>query len=115
MRPPSDLAWFGAAPALTGAVVVVVPDGPAPMMSFVNPTDVDAEIELASRAGGVDAVAVTVPAGGSTTVPVEAGSYLVSGSEGLSIAVSFADAGMLAAFVVSPARPVAGPVVVHPD
>ena len=113
--PPSDLAWFGAAPALTGAVVVVVPDGPAPMMSFVNPTEDDAEVELASRGTGVDPVLITVPAGGATTVPVEAGSYLVSGSEDLSIAVSFADAGLLAAFVVSPARPVAGPVVVHPD
>jgi hypothetical protein len=113
--PPSDLAWFGAAPALTGAVVVVVPNGPAPLMSFVNPTAEDAEIELASRAGGVDPVSVTIPAGGAVTVEVDAGSYLVSGSEGLSISVSFADAGLLAAFVVSPARPVAGPVVVHPD
>lgn len=113
--PPSDLAWFSAAPALTGSVVVVVPDGPAPMMSFVNPTGQEADVELASRASGVDPVFVTVPAGGATTVAVEAGSYLVSGSEDLSIAVSFADAGMLAAFVISPARPVAGPVVVHPD
>jgi len=113
--PPSDLAWFGAAPALTGTVVVVVPDGPAPLMSFVNPTADDAQIELASRAGGVDPVMVTVPAGGGTTVAVDPGSYLVSGSEGLSLSVSYADAGLLAAFVVSPARPVAGPVVVHPD
>ena len=85
------------------------------MMSFVNPTAIDAQIELASRGGGVDPVAVTVPAGGGTTVAVEPGSYLVSGSEDLSIAVSYADAGMLAAFVVSPARPVAGAIVVHPD
>ena len=113
--PPSDVAWFGAAPALTGAVVVVVPSGPAPLMSFVNPTADAAEIELASRAGGVDPVMVTVPAGGATTVAIDAGSYLVSGSEGLSVSVSYADSGKLAAFVVSPARPVAGPVVVHPD
>jgi len=113
--PPSDLAWFGAAPLLTGAALVVVPQGPAPMMSFVNPTADDAEIELASRAGGVDPVLVTVPAGAATTLAVDAGSYLVSGSEGLAISVSYADAGMLAAFVISPARPLAGPIVVHPD
>ena len=113
--PPSDLAWFGAAPALTGAVVAVVPDGPAPMMSFVNPTEGDVEVELASRASGVDPVFVTVPAGGARTIAVEAGSYLITGSEGLSIAVSYADAGKLAAFVISPARPVAGPIIVHPD
>jgi hypothetical protein len=113
--PPSDLAWFGAAPALTGDVVAVVPEGPAPLMSLVNPTTDDVTVDLASRTGGADPITVTVPAGGATTVAVEPGSYLVSGAEGLSVSVSYADAGMLAAFVISPARPVAGPVVVHPD
>lgn len=113
--PPSDLAWFAAAPALTGSVVVVVPDGPAPMMSLVNPTGADVEVEVASLATGVESLVVSVPAGAATTVALAPGSYRLSGVGDLSVGVSFADVGMLAAFVISPARPVAGPIVIYPD
>jgi hypothetical protein len=112
--PPSDVAWFAAAPPLDGGSLVVVPDGPSPRISIVNPTADGIETEL-TPAGGGDPIPVVIPAGSSATFALEPGAYLLAGSESLSVTVSFAAAAALASFVVSPARPVAGLVVVHPD
>ena len=65
--------------------------------------------------GGGDPILLVVPAGDAVTTAIEAGSYRLSGAESLSIGVSFADPGLLAAFVLAPDRPVAGPVVVRTD
>lgn len=110
----SDVAWFAAAAPLGGESLVVVPDGPSPLVSIANPTTDDVATELVPLAGG-DAVAVSIPAGTGLAFEVAPGAYLLPGSEALSVAVTFADAGMLASFVLAPPRPVAGPVVVHPD
>lgn len=112
--PPSDVAWFAAAPPLDGGSLVVVPDGPSPRISIVNPTADGIETELAPVGGG-DPIPVVIPAGSAATFAVAPGAYLLAGSESLSVTVSFAAAAALASFVVSPARPVAGLVVVHPD
>jgi hypothetical protein len=113
--PDSDLAWFAAAPPLDGEALVVVPDGPSPLLSIVNPTDGDVEVELAPLSAGATPSVVAIPAGGAVSMAVQPGGYVLSGSQELSIAVSFAAPGSLASFVVSPARPVAGSLVVHPD
>lgn len=112
--PASDLAWFGAAPPLHDDALVVVPDGPSPLVSIANPTGSDAAVELAPLDGAPTGV-VTVPARGSVSVAVAAGTRVLSGVAGLSVTVSFAAPGALASFVASPARPVAAPIVVHPD
>ncbi|HWH98333.1 MAG TPA: DUF5719 family protein, partial [Pseudolysinimonas sp.] len=113
--PDSDLAWFAAAPPLDGESLIVVPDGPSPLVSIVNPTTEDVELELTPLSAGAAPSLVAIPAGGALSIAVEPGAYVVSGAQGLSIAVSFAAPGALASFVLSPARPVAGSVVVHPD
>ncbi|GHF15651.1 DUF5719 family protein [Pseudolysinimonas yzui] len=113
--PDSDLAWFAAAPPLDGEALVVVPDAPSPLVSIVNPTQGDVEVELAPLRAGATPILVAIPAGGAVSVGVEPGGYMVSGAQELSIAVTFAAPGALASFVASPARPVAGPLVVHPD
>jgi hypothetical protein len=112
--PDSDLAWFAAAPPLDGEALVVVPDGPSPLLSIVNPTTADVELELTSLDGSAPTV-LAIPAGGTLTVPVAAGSYRLAGIQELSIAVSFAAPGALASFVLAPPRPVAGAIVVRPD
>jgi len=112
--PPSDVAWFAAAPPLDGGSLVVVPDGPSPRISIVNPTADGIETELAPVGEG-DPISVVIPAGAAATFDVAPGAYLLAGSESLSVTVSFAATAALASFVVSPARPVAGLVVVHPD
>lgn len=114
VAPASDLAWFSAAPALDDAAFFVVPSGPAPVLSVVNPTTDDVELELVPQSGG-EPQPITIPAGTAVSLGVEPGGYLLSGAEGISVALSFADAGVLAALVISPARPVAGSLVVHPD
>lgn len=114
VAPPSDLAWFSAAPALDETAFFVVPAGPAPVVSIVNPTAADVALELTTvRGGGVQAV--TIPAGGAVSLPVAPGAYLLSGAAGVAVGVTFAAPGSLAALVLSPARPVAGALVVHPD
>lgn len=113
--PESDFAWFAAAPALAGSELLVIPEGPSPMLSITNPTAAAVEIDLAAYDGSADAQTLSIPAGASTSVAISPGSHLLSGTEGLSVAVTFAAAGELAAFVLAPPRPVAGPVVVHPD
>ncbi len=113
--PDSDLAWFAAAPPLGEEALIVVPAAPSPLVSIVNPTADDVDIELAPRAAGGEPTLVAIPAGGSLSIPVDPGAYLLWGAQGLSIAVTFAAPGALAAIVVSPARPVAGSLVVHPD
>jgi hypothetical protein len=112
--PDSDVAWFSAAPPLEGETLFVVPSGPSPQLSIVNPTADDVEVELAPLSGAAPTL-VTIAAGTSVTVPVAAGALLASGTAGLSIAVTFAAPGALASFVLSPPRPVAGDIVVHPD
>lgn len=112
--PPSDFAWFSAAPPLDGAALVVVPPGPSPLVSIVNPTDEDVELELTSLAGA-DPVLVAVPAGATAAVAVAPGAYLLNGADGLAVGVSFAGPAASASFVVSPPRPAAAPLVVHPD
>jgi hypothetical protein len=112
--PDSDLAWFSAAPPLEGETLLVVPGGPSPLMSIVNPTADDVEVEMAAISGAAPTF-VAIPAGAAVTVPVDSGTLLLSGTDGLSIAVTFAAPGALASFVLSPPRPVAGDIVVHPD
>ena len=112
--PESDLAWFAGAPQLDADTLVVVPDGPAPQLSIVNPTTSAVEVGLAPLDGSAPRT-LTVPAGGSLTAPIAPGSYLLTGIRKLAIAVTFAGPGQLASFVLSPARPVAGAIVVHPD
>lgn len=112
--PSSDVAWFSAAPPLEAAAMVVVPTGPSPLVSIVNPTAERVELELAPVGGG-DPLLVEIDPGATTSVPVASGVYLLGGAHGLSIGVSFAAPGVLASFVLSPARPVAEPVTVHPD
>lgn len=112
--PPSDLAWFSAAPALSGSALVVVPAGPSPIVSIVNPTGEALDLELVNQRDGT-AMPVTIGADATFVAPIDPGVYLLAGADGLSIGVSYADAGKLAAFVLSPPRPVAGPIGIRPS
>lgn len=111
--PPSDVAWFVPAPRLGGDLLVTVARGPDPVLSATNPTDEDVTLVLEGQ--GTPDLELLVPAGASASVPAESGeSYLLRGVAGLAVAVGFAADGELAGYVIAPARPVAGPIVVHP-
>lgn len=112
--PPSDLAWFSAAPALEDSTFFVVAAGPSPLLTLANRTTADVEVDLVESRSG-EGTTVTVPAGGSVSLPMSRGAYVLAGATGLAAAVTFAAPGALAAYVLAPDRPVAGPLVVHPD
>jgi hypothetical protein len=111
--PPSDLAWYSAAPELTADALVTIAPGPDPELVVVNPTETEVTLELASP-GGED-ITLVVPAGGGASTPVVAGaSYVLTAPDGLYAAVSYAADDALAAYPVTMSRPVSGPIVIRP-
>lgn len=111
--PASDLAWYSVSPELADLALVTVPPGPAPILAVVNPTD--AEVELVVKALGGEGVTLPIPAGGAASAPLAAGiTYELQGATGLHAAVSYAADDAMAAFPVTVARPVSGPIVIRP-
>jgi hypothetical protein len=111
--PASDLAWYTASPQLAGDALVTVPPGPDPLLAAVNPTDADVQLVLDAQ-GGAD-LTIVVPAGGTATTPIVAGtSYVLHDADGLHVAVSYSADDRMAAFPVTVARPVSGSIVVRP-
>ncbi|HWM35327.1 MAG TPA: DUF5719 family protein [Pseudolysinimonas sp.] len=111
--PPSDVAWYTAAPALGDLALFTVPPGPAPVLATVNPTD--AELAVILKRLGNEEVTLTIPAGGAVTTALVAGeTYELQGATGLRAAVSYAADEAMAAFPVTVARPVSGPIVIRP-
>jgi hypothetical protein len=112
--PSSDLAWFASAPALGDTTLIAVPDAPSPVISITNPGADEVRAQLTSRAGGSVPSPILIRPGGTVSIVVPRGSvYVLSGGTGLGVAVTSADPGALSAFVVSPPRPVSGPIVIH--
>jgi hypothetical protein len=111
--PASDLAWYSAAPVLTADTLITIAPGPDPVLAAVNPTD--AEIALVLEAQGGADITLVVPAGGAASTPVVAGTtYLLREPDGLHAAVSYAADDRMAAYPISGARPVSGPILIRP-
>jgi len=107
----ADLAWFAAARPMLDSAVVAVASGPSPTL------------QLAADGAGADEVTVTidgraeqveVPALGAVSVPLERGTVLLEGVEGLSASVTYRGAGALASFAVAPPGPLDSPIRVYP-
>ena len=114
VAPPSDFAWFGPSPVLSGDTAVAVATGPAPMLSAMNPTKAAVNLTLVAQAGGA-ALSLAVPAGGSASIALKPNTvYLLKNATGLLAAVSYAGDARLAHYAVSSAGPVSGPIVIHP-
>ncbi|MGN6502295.1 MAG: DUF5719 family protein [Pseudolysinimonas sp.] len=112
--PPTDFAWYAAAPELTGDALVVVAPGPAAVLAAVNPGSADVTVTLDAQGGGED-LTLDVPAGGSASIPVVAGTaYLLTGATGLRAAISYAADDAMGAYPLASARPVSGPIVIRP-
>ena len=108
-----DFAWFAPSDALTDDFLVVVAAGPSPQLNLVNTGNADAGYTVSPESGAPSTV--TVPAGGSATVPLEQSQrYLVSGGASTVASVAYAGDGLLAAFTLSQAGPLAAPIRVYP-
>ncbi len=111
--PASDFAWYASAPALTGDTPVTIAPGASPELSASNPSNRAIALVLKAQ-GGAD-LTLNVPAAGAATIPVAAGTtYLLTGAKGLVVGISYAGDALLAAYPVASARPVSGPITVHP-
>ena len=83
------------------------------MLAAVNPGP--AEVSLLLQAQGGADITLVVPAGGSASTPLVAGTtYVLREPAGLSVAVSYASDDRMAAYPVTSARPVSGPIVIRP-
>ncbi|MDQ0574714.1 DUF5719 family protein [Agromyces albus] len=107
-----DLAWTVATAPLLDDGVVVVPQGPSPVLHFAS-TGTDAT-ETTVTIDGTER-AVTVPAGGAASVALAPGAVVrLAGVEGLHASVSFAGAAALASFGVQPPGAQDAPIRVYP-
>lgn len=112
--PPSDFAWFVPSPVLSGDTAVAIANGPAPMLSAVNPTKASITVTLQPQKGG-QSISLAVPAGGSASVAVSPDTvYLLTHATGLYTAVSYAGDAQLAHYAAASAGPVSGPIVIRP-
>ena len=111
----SDFAWYPAAPALTTAALVAVPDGPSPTLWLFNAGDEATTVTVQSLTGG-DSTQVTVEAGRAASRTAAAGDVyrLTAADVHVRAMVSFAGTGALAGFPVWPEDAAAGTVVVYP-
>jgi hypothetical protein len=91
-----DLAWFAAAPKLTGTASVAVVNAPAPILTIAS-TGVARTVELT----GAVTQRVQVPAKGSVAVPVARGVIVLHGADGLRAAVSYAGTDAIAGYPVA--------------
>ncbi len=108
-----DFAWFGSSGSIADDFLVAVAPGPAPALHLVNTADEDASYTATPETGLP--VTVSVPGGGSASLPLEAsGVYLVSGGKSTVASVGYSDAGLLASFTVGQAGPLAMPLLVYP-
>lgn len=110
--PPSDFAWYSAAPRLTGDALFVVAPGPDAVLAVMNPTSADVTLTLTAQ--GADDVTLKVPAGGSASVPVSENTYVLKNAKGMHATVTYAADDALGAYPVTSARPVSGPIVIRP-
>lgn len=110
----ADLAWFASAPRLTGDVALAVADAPGAVLVAAAKDGAVHTVTLTPIGGG-DPLTVEVPGVGSVALPVESGAgYLVRGTRGVAIALSFADQGALAGYPLRSPRAADSMIVVRP-
>jgi hypothetical protein len=108
-----DFSWFASSDSLTDEFLVATADGPSPQLNLVNTGSTGATYTVTPEQG--EPLTVTVPAGGAATLAVTAAErYLVSGGESTVASVAYSGDGLLAAFALSQAGPLAAPIRVYP-
>lgn len=110
----SDFGWFAAADEVTAPALAAVADGPAPQLTLASTSDAAQTVGLT----GIDGARtdVTVPAGGSVTVPVTAGAVyrIEPGDDGIRAAVTYATGGAVAGYPVPAGDAAASAITVYP-
>jgi len=114
VAPGSDFAWVMPAPEIPDEVLVAVPNGPAATLFLVNDGDADATVTLKPMSGG-EPQKITVPAGSSASVDVQARTvYSLNPSGPVHASVAMTAKGAVAAWPVWPGAAAQQSIVVYP-
>jgi hypothetical protein len=110
----TDFAWVGAATLLQSDAILSVAPGVTALAQFDNPGKSPVTLTLSPLGGAGSDVSVPVPAGGTATAPVAAGTiYRVTGFSALYAAVSVTTDGGVAGYSIHPAAPGSSPVRIY--
>ncbi len=105
-----ELAWVTATAPLADTALVPVAPGATPRLHVANPGSEEATALLVDAEG--EERELSVPAGGSITLPVDEGEHRLENAAGLRAVVTYAGEGARAAAAVQPPAPTSGAVTI---
>ena len=108
-----DFAWFTSGTFLTSSLLLPVPNGPNPMVSFYNPFDWEVTVTLSAR--NQQDVRLKIAGGKMATAKLVGGSnYTVKGSNGLIGQLTYIGGGQGSGMTLSPANALGSAIYVYP-
>ena len=108
-----DFAWFTSGNFLTPSLLLPVPNGPNPMVSFYNPFDWDVTVTLSAR--NQQDIRVQVAPGKMSTAKLTGGvNYTVKGTDGLIGQLTYIGGGQGSGMTLSPANALGSAIYVYP-
>jgi hypothetical protein len=108
-----DFTWLSSASFLTDQILIPVPAGPAPTVTFYNPANRTAEVTLSAQ--GKKDISLKVKAGEMVTTPLVADAkYTAKGVEGLVGGLTFSGSGIGSAIALNPANVLGSSITVYP-
>lgn len=109
-----DFAWFSSAQDLQKDALAVMPTGGVAALHVANAGDSDRTVSIEPLSGG-STLTLAVPAEGGSHIRLPAGSYRITGADGLRGSVSLTGDGMTSSFALAPPGPLAAPITVYPN
>ena len=108
-----DFAWMSSSSFLTDEILIPIPQGTAPTVTFYNPGRDTAEVTLSAQ--GQKDIVLSVKKGEMVTSPLMAATnYPVTGATGLLGGLSFSGPGLGSAIALNPANVLGSPITVYP-
>lgn len=107
-----DFAWFTSGNALGDELLMPIPAGPAPTVSFYNPTRSDVTVTISAK--GSKDIVLEVASGGMVTSPLAAATnYTATGTTGLIGGLTFSGTGVASAITLNPANQLGSAITVY--
>ena len=108
-----DFTWLSSTSFLTDQILIPVPVGPAPTVTFYNPANRTAEVTLSAQ--GKKDINLKVKAGEMVTTPLAADAqYTAKGVQGLVGGLTFTGSGIGSFIPLNPANVLGSSITVYP-
>lgn len=108
-----DFTWAASSSYLTNEILIPVPVGPNPTVSFYNPENKTAEVVISAQ--GQRDITLSVKAGEMVTTPLLANKkYSAKGTKGLVGGVSFIGTGIGSFIALNPANVLGSSITIYP-